>query len=204
MGLSRLVEIASAVDRLAVASGLEPRLGTVGWFADSSACALASSTVCHIGRAQRSSWAARIPQGDGSAVISSYTWQHDHDVSSCQPVRLQGITVKSRHANGRNAVFLHGFLGCKEDWLPVMYALAATCITCAAIDLPGQGRHARALSVEDIATLLASVMATRDMSRCVLVGYSMGARTAMSLALRYPDVARKLVCISGTPGIKVG
>lgn len=36
-------------------------------------------------------------------------------------------------------VFLHGFLGDKEDWLPIMRALALT-HRCVALDLPGHGR----------------------------------------------------------------
>ena len=35
-------------------------------------------------------------------------------------------------------VFLHGFLGDKEDWLPIMRALALT-HHCVALDLPGHG-----------------------------------------------------------------
>jgi pimeloyl-ACP methyl ester carboxylesterase len=37
----------------------------------------------------------------------------------------------------------------------------------------------------------------------VLVGYSMGARVALSLALRHPDLISRLALISATPGIKV-
>ena len=36
-------------------------------------------------------------------------------------------------------IFLHGFLGDKEDWLPIMRALALT-HRCVAVDLPGHGR----------------------------------------------------------------
>ena len=36
-------------------------------------------------------------------------------------------------------IFLHGFLGDKEDWLPIMRALALT-HRCIALDLPGHGR----------------------------------------------------------------
>lgn len=42
-------------------------------------------------------------------------------------------------AKGPVFVFLHGFLGDKEDWLPIMRALALT-HHCVALDLPGHGR----------------------------------------------------------------
>ena len=42
-------------------------------------------------------------------------------------------------ARGPVFVFLHGFLGDKEDWLPIMRALALT-HHCVALDLPGHGR----------------------------------------------------------------
>ena len=55
-----------------------------------------------------------------------------------------GVTAgNSRMCDGVQAsrsvcIFLHGFLGDKEDWLPIMRALALT-HHCIAVDLPGHG-----------------------------------------------------------------
>ena len=41
---------------------------------------------------------------------------------------------------GRDVLlFVHGFMGTSEDWLPVMHGMAASGYTCYAIDLPGHG-----------------------------------------------------------------
>lgn len=64
-------------------------------------------------------------------------------------------------ARGPVFVFLHGFLGDKEDWLPIMRALALT-HHCVALDLPGHGRtlltpsgvHACALACSHSALVL--------------------------------------------------
>ena len=71
-------------------------------------------------------------------------------------------------------------------------------ITPLCLDAPGHGNNingARSLTqcAEDIAT---------SMKTGILVGYSMGARMALHVALLYPELVAQLVLISGTPGLK--
>lgn len=66
------------------------------------------------------------------------------------------------------------------------------------LDAPGHGNNingARSLPqcAEDIAA---------SMKTGILVGYSMGARMALHVALLYPELVAQLVLISGTPGLK--
>ena len=66
------------------------------------------------------------------------------------------------------------------------------------LDAPGHGNNtngARPLPqcADDIAT---------SMKAGILVGYSMGARMALHVALQHPEMVRQLVLISGTPGLK--
>ncbi|KAF9593768.1 hypothetical protein IFM89_025393 [Coptis chinensis] len=110
-------------------------------------------------------------------------------------------------------IFLHGFLGSGEDWIPVMKA-CSTSVRCISVTLPGHGgsqieRHTNKesgqeprMSVEVIADILAKLIHNISSSRVVLVGYSMGARIALCMALRCDNLVNGVVIISGSPGLK--
>jgi 2-succinyl-6-hydroxy-2,4-cyclohexadiene-1-carboxylate synthase len=66
------------------------------------------------------------------------------------------------------------------------------------LDAPGHGENTNgARSLPQCAEEIATYMKTG-----VLVGYSMGARMALHVALLYPELVTQLVLISGTPGLK--
>lgn len=58
-------------------------------------------------------------------------------------------------------------------------------------------------SIEECADAVAAALRQSGVTRCTLVGYSMGARVALALAVRHSDLVGHLGLISGTPGIKV-
>ena len=66
------------------------------------------------------------------------------DISMCR-YQLRMICARSHPklltwpGGSSTFVFLHGFLGAAEDWLPVMESLAAAGHRCLAIDLPAHG-----------------------------------------------------------------
>ncbi|MEW5311202.1 MAG: hypothetical protein WDW38_002937 [Sanguina aurantia] len=163
-------------------------------------------------------------------------------------------------------VFLHGFLGGAEDWLPIMHCLSLAGHRCMAFDLPGhmgssvgpltaaasraahssgtsgQGRHSSSSSnggssngsgssgsgagghpdttrssagtrveqgracegyqmaacVEALGVLLSEA----GLQHVILVGYSLGARIALQLAVAKPELLASVALISGTAGIK--
>ncbi|XP_077237681.1 2-oxoglutarate decarboxylase/hydro-lyase/magnesium ion-binding protein isoform X2 [Tasmannia lanceolata] len=130
------------------------------------------------------------------------------DLSCSFKVHDVGINI-----NNKVIVFLHGFLGTGEDWVPIMKALSAT-TRCISIDLPGHGRsqihrHAdagakqeRNISIEVITDLLNKVISDITPGKIVLVGYSMGARIALYMALRCNKKIDGSVIISGSPGLR--
>lgn len=80
-----------------------------------------------------------------------------------------------------NLVFLHGFLGCKEDWARVCAGLLPFA-SCHAFDLPGHGK------APPITEHYLEILHAQIESLCIspiLVGYSMGGRLALQLAERY-------------------
>lgn len=91
------------------------------------------------------------------------TWEKQMVTGGIADSTTPGLVPATRPV----CVFLHGFLGDKEDWLPIMRALALT-HRCVALDLPGHGKtlvtstgvcfagHAVAFEVEVIGSNLAA------------------------------------------------
>ncbi|KAK9276554.1 hypothetical protein L1049_006088 [Liquidambar formosana] len=110
-------------------------------------------------------------------------------------------------------VFIHGFLGTGEDWIPIMKAISGSA-RCISFDLPGHGgskiqNHAGReagqeprLSIEVVADVVCKLIQYISPAKVTLVGYSMGARIALYMALRFSDKIEGAVIISGSPGMK--
>lgn len=94
-------------------------------------------------------------------------------------------------------VLLHGFTQTGASWDRVRLALERQGATVSCPDLPGHGT-----ATDQRATLweTADLVATTH-GRQVWMGYSMGARVALHVALAHPEVVDGLVLLSGTAGI---
>ncbi len=94
-------------------------------------------------------------------------------------------------------VLLHGFTQTGACWSPTVGALAADheVIT---VDLPGHGGSARIT-----ADLWTTARSAADAAGAgTWIGYSMGARVALHVALARPEVVERLVLVSGTAGLR--
>ncbi|KAG0463335.1 hypothetical protein HPP92_019404 [Vanilla planifolia] len=114
--------------------------------------------------------------------------------------------------DGKVVIFLHGFLGSSQDWIPLMKALSGT-TQCIAVDLPGHGEsrvryHTEVskqepyLSFESVTEALVKLICETTTSRVILVGYSMGGRMALHMSLKYSEKVDGAVIISGSPGLR--
>ncbi|KAI7758074.1 hypothetical protein M8C21_033587 [Ambrosia artemisiifolia] len=131
-------------------------------------------------------------------------------------VDVEGVTFSINvqelgdNRNDNVIVFLHGFLGTSEDWIPIMKAMSASS-RCIAFDLPGHGgskMHANNdmgqganLSMKVVADILHKLLLILTTSKVTVVGYSMGARIALYIALRCNYMVKGAVLISGSPGL---
>lgn len=86
--------------------------------------------------------------------------------------------------------FLHGFMGDPSDWDWVRSELSDY-DTVAPLIRPAEDWNAGVLQ------LIAELP-----SRSVIVGYSMGARLSLAIALRKPDMCERLFFVSGNPGLE--
>ncbi|XP_022149055.1 protein PHYLLO, chloroplastic isoform X2 [Momordica charantia] len=116
--------------------------------------------------------------------------------------------------NDNVLLFLHGFLGTGEDWITTMKAISGSA-RCISLDLPGHGGSTTenndsdahvvkepSFSMEVVADILYKLIHHLAPGKVNLVGYSMGARIAMYMALRFGDKIGRTVIISGSPGLE--
>lgn len=88
-------------------------------------------------------------------------------------------------------IFLHGFLGAKEDWDEIVKQLDVPyrCLT-----LPGHGGT----------PLNLDLLEKEIQEKVTLVGYSLGGRLAIQFAHTFPERVEKLILLSINPGLETG
>ncbi len=99
---------------------------------------------------------------------------------------------------GRPLILLHGGLGAIEMFGPNLAALAKG-RQVIAVDLQGHGRTAdidRPFSLELMADDIAALIKHLGLGSADIMGYSLGGGVALQVAVRHPEVVRKLVLVS--------
>ena len=117
-------------------------------------------------------------------------------------------TESVRDSSLPRIVFLHGFLGSGSDWVPIARQLEND-YCCILVDLPGHGESDIEASgnpdlffTETVDALAMELTRSAAPEPSFLVGYSMGGRIALSLALRYPELFEKAIIVSASPGLR--
>ena len=106
--------------------------------------------------------------------------------------------------SGPRVAFLHGLFGQGRNWSTIAKALAGPDgdrARCTLVDLPDHGRSpwSHALSFESYAASVADTLRAVDPGPWVVVGHSLGGKTAMVMALRQPDLVSRLVVVDIAP-----
>jgi pimeloyl-ACP methyl ester carboxylesterase len=105
------------------------------------------------------------------------------------------------HGRGEPVVLLHGaFMTITTNWEGWIGELSKT-RRVIAVEMQGHGRTAdipRELSSENHADDVAALLKYLEIPRADLIGYSMGGRVAMQVAVRHPDRVRRVVVISSS------
>jgi len=98
--------------------------------------------------------------------------------------------------SGEPIVFVHGFPLDRRIWDEQLAGLADR-FRVIAVDLKGFGKSysTEAFTMDSMADDLAEFIKAIDAAPCVLASLSMGGYVAWSLALRHPEVLRKLVIV---------
>lgn len=103
-------------------------------------------------------------------------------------------------------VLLHGFMGCLDNWADLRLQLRSRWRTLA-IDLPGHGGTPLANfgeqdAFERLTEALEELLDGLSIGGVHLLGYSMGGRLALALALRAPERFASLVLEGVSPGLE--
>ncbi len=94
-------------------------------------------------------------------------------------------------------VFVHGFTQTANSWKPIAERFVARGLQAVIVDLPGHGGSAAVRAdLRRTADMVAQLGGTGT-----YVGYSLGGRVCLHLALMYPHVVKSLVLIGAHPGI---
>ena len=121
------------------------------------------------------------------------------------------IAVNGVHLNvdvrgqGPALLLLHGFTGSAATWTPHLDAWRG--FTTVAVDLLGHGASdcpadQRRYRMERCAEDLVALLDRLDVRRAAVLGYSMGGRIALRLALQAPERLWAMVLESASPGIE--
>lgn len=107
---------------------------------------------------------------------------------------------------GEPLLLLHGFTGNHETWKDVLKNLGKDYM-CIIPDIIGHGKtdsppNPERYSVEEVSSDLLYILRELHISKAHIIGYSMGGRLALSLALLNPEIAATLVLESSSPGLK--
>ena len=105
------------------------------------------------------------------------------------------------HGAGLPLVLLHGAMGTIESCFGALLPTLTETRRVVAVELQGHGHTAdvdRPLSYEQMADDTAALLRALDIEVTDFVGYSMGGAVALEIAMRHPELVRRLVYAGGT------
>ncbi|XP_029956723.1 sn-1-specific diacylglycerol lipase ABHD11 [Salarias fasciatus] len=121
--------------------------------------------------------------------------------SSSSPVNLS-YDVFDGKGESTPLVFLHGLFGSKSNFHSIAKSLVQrTGRKVLTVDARNHGNspHSPALTYEDMSNDLMHLLAQLHIEKCVLIGHSMGGKTAMTTALTQPGLVERLVVVDISP-----
>lgn len=132
-------------------------------------------------------------------LLSGSAFAQQKPVTGYAPVNGLKIYYEI-HGEGEPVVLLHGaFMAISDDnWSVLINELAKT-RKVIAVEMQGHGRTAdikRDITYENLSDDVAGLLDYLKIERADIVGYSLGAGTAMMCAIRHPEKVRKVVSIS--------
>ncbi len=103
---------------------------------------------------------------------------------------------------GRTVILLHGLFGSSDNWHPIALRLAES-FHVFALDQRnhGQSPHSTEMSYPLMAADVNEFMMARGIEKALVIGHSMGGKTAMQFALQFPDKVEKLIVADMAPRV---
>ena len=113
--------------------------------------------------------------------------------------------MEQLHSNiigeGKPFIILHGFLGMSDNWKTLGSKFSEGGFQVHLIDQRNHGRsfHSNEFDYDVLAEDLKNYCETHQLKNIVLLGHSMGGKTAMLFATRYPELVSKLMVADISP-----
>jgi pimeloyl-ACP methyl ester carboxylesterase len=97
--------------------------------------------------------------------------------------------------SGKPLLILHGFLGMSDNWKTLGVQFASEGFEVHILDLRNHGRsfHSDEFSYELMVQDIVQYCKDNQLNNINIIGHSMGGKTAMMLAARYPELVDKLI-----------
>jgi esterase len=160
----------------------------------------------------RPSWAGRTV-----SISEAEEWPQENTTiaklrdrgSSLRSLRAVIADVRSvmrlhfkRYGDGEPLIILHGLFGSLDNWHSMSTKLAAR-FQVLAVDQRNHGAspHSPEMSYPIMADDLDELMRAEGLARAHVMGHSMGGKTAMQFALRYPHLVENLVVVDIAPRV---
>jgi len=113
---------------------------------------------------------------------------------------------ESSASSGSPVILLHGMFGSKSNWKSIGKALnkrtGRKIITFDARN-HGESEHHICMSYESMTFDTLNLLKQLDIKRCVILGHSMGGKTAMCFALTHPEIVDKLIVVDSAPTVSI-
>lgn len=120
---------------------------------------------------------------------------------------INGLDISYEiEGNGPPLLLLHGFTGSKKTWAPFIPLWSQQYRTIS-VDIIGHGESASPENIADysmsvFADVLEILLHTSGISKTNVLGYSMGGRLALYLAIKRPHLIGSVLLESASPGLK--
>lgn len=103
--------------------------------------------------------------------------------------------------SGKPLLILHGFLGMSDNWKTLGSKCSEHGMQVHLIDQRNHGRsfHAEEFNYDILAEDLRNYIEQHELRDVIILGHSMGGKTAMQFAVRYPDLIQKLIVADIAP-----
>ena len=102
---------------------------------------------------------------------------------------------------GKPFIILHGFLGMGDNWKTLAKQFSALSFQVHLVDQRNHGRsfHDSEFNYDVLATDLKAYCSHHNLKDIILLGHSMGGKTAMLFAALYPEIVSKLIVADIAP-----
>lgn len=102
---------------------------------------------------------------------------------------------------GQPLLILHGFLGMSDNWKTLGNKYAEEDLQVHLIDQRNHGKsfHSTEFNYDVLANDIKQYIAEHNLQNCIVLGHSMGGKTAMQLVCSYPELVNKLLIADIAP-----